>query len=341
MLNDTRVKFEGYLAQVAKLNAVASALQKFSVAPAVQQKLEKKIQQSSAFLSSINVIGVTNQEGEKLGLGVGSTVASTTDTSKNKRNTTDISNIELVNKYRCEQTNFDWHIGYGKLDAWAEQPEFQTMLAEAIAQRQALDRVMIGWNGIARAATSDRAAHPLLQDVNKGWLQQIRENAPQRVMSHGSLAADKIKVGAGGDYENLDALVFDLVNEFLDEWHQEDTGLVVICGRRLLADKYFPIINQQQANTEKLAADMIVSQKRIGNLPAVRVPNFPANGLLVTRLDNLSVYFQKGARRRQVKEASEWDRVENYESSNEAYVVEDYGMTALAENIELLPVPKA
>lgn len=334
MRNETRVKFHAYLDQVAKLNGVASAIQKFVVAPSVQQKMEQKIQQSSEFLGKVNITGVIDQEGEKLGLGVGSSVASTTDTTKGKRITTDISNIELVNKYRCEQTNFDWHIGYNKLDAWARQEGFQTMIRDAILKRQALDRITIGWNGRARAATSDRVANPLLQDVNKGWLQQIRDNAPQRVMTHGATAG-KITVGQGGDYTNLDALVFDLVNEMLDEWHQEDTGLVVICGRKLLGDKYFPIINQTQANTEKLAADIIVSQKRIGNLPAVQVPFFPANGLFVTRLDNLSIYFQEGTRRRQVKEASESDRVENYESSNEAYVVEDYGMAAMAENIVL------
>ncbi len=40
----------------------------------------------------------------------------------------------------------------------------------AIIKRQALDRIMIGFNGVSRAKTSDRSANPLLQDVNKGWL---------------------------------------------------------------------------------------------------------------------------------------------------------------------------
>lgn len=334
MRNETRVKFNAYLEQVAKLNGVDSATKKFNVSPSVQQTMEQKIQASSEFLSKINIEPVIDQEGEKLGLGVGGTVASTTDTKNGKRVTTDIANVDELNKYRCEQTNFDWHIGYGKLDAWARQAAFQTMLRDAILKRQALDRITIGFNGRSRAATSNRVNNPLLQDVNKGWLQQLRDNAPARVMDHGAVAG-KITVGQGGDYANLDALVFDLVNELLDEWHQEDTGLVVLCGRKLLGDKYFPIINKDQANTEALAADMIVSQKRIGNLPAVQVPYFPANGLLVTRLDNLSIYYQDGTRRRHVREAPDADRVENFESSNEAYVVEDYGMAALAENIVL------
>ncbi|CAJ5223331.1 Phage major capsid protein [Burkholderia pseudomallei] len=78
-----------------------------------------------------------------------------------------------------------------------------------------------------------------------------------------------------------------------------------------------------------------MSQKRIGNLPAVRVPFFPKRALMVTKLSNLSIYYQEGARRRTLKEVPERDRIENYESSNDAYVVEDFGCGCVAENIEL------
>ena len=82
-----------------------------------------------------------------------------------------------------------------------------------------------------------------------------------------------------------------------------------------------------------LAADVIISQKRIGNLPAVRVPYFPADAMLITKLENLSIYFQLGGRRRHVKEEPEKNRIANYESSNDAYVIEDYGLGCLVENI--------
>jgi len=105
-----------------------------------------------------------------------------------------------------------------------------------------------------------------------------------------------------------------------------------------LHDKYFPMVNKGQAPTEALATDIIVSQKRIGGLPAVRVPSFPANAMLITRLDNLSIYFQNGGRRRRVVDEPKADRVENYESSNDAYVIEDDGLAALVENIVLQDV---
>ena len=121
---------------------------------------------------------------------------------------------------------------------------------------------MIGFNGIKRAKTSDRTIHPKLQDVNIGWLQKIRQDAPTHMMdkitdNQGRVTSSTIRIGEKGDYKNLDALV-------MDEVYQDDTDLVIICGRSLLADKYFPIVNKEQVNSEMLAADMIISQKRLG-----------------------------------------------------------------------------
>ena len=103
----------------------------------------------------------------------------------------------------------------------------------------------------------------------------------------------------------------------------------------MLADKYFPIVNQQQANTEALAADLIISQKRMGGLQVIRAPFFPTGTLLITRLDNLSIYWQEGTRRRAVIDNPKRDRIENFESVNEAYVIEDYRGVALIENIKV------
>lgn len=58
MRNDTRKLYTGYLGQVAKLNGVDSAGATFNVDPTIQQRLETKIQESSEFLTKINIIGV-------------------------------------------------------------------------------------------------------------------------------------------------------------------------------------------------------------------------------------------------------------------------------------------
>lgn len=340
MKKQTRFAFNAYLSQLARIYSVeiAELSSKFSVEPSVAQTLEDTIQQSAAFLTLVNVIAVAEQSGQLLGLGVGSTIAGTTDTGSKDREPTDPTAMTDI-EYKCEQTNFDTAITYAKLDMWAKFQDFQTRIRDAIVKRQALDRIMIGFNGVKRAKTSDRAANPLLQDVNKGWLQKLREDAPDNVMGSttkdGVTTAGAVKVGKGGDYANLDALVMDAVNELIDPIFQDDDELVVICGRELLSDKYFPLVNGEQANTEKLAADLIISQKRMGGLQAVRAPYFPANALMVTRLDNLSVYWQEDTRRRSVIDNPKRDRIENFESVNEAYVVEDYRCAALIENITI------
>jgi P2 family phage major capsid protein len=331
MQNKTRELFNAYLDHLAKLSGVIDATKKFAVAAAVQQTLESRMQESSAFLKSINVAPVTEQQGEKLGLGIGGPIAGTTDTNVKARTTIDPTDLDAIG-YLATQTNFDTHISFAKLDMWAKFPDFQTRIRDLILVRQALDRIMIGFNGVSRAASSDRAANPLLQDVNKGWLQKYREGAAQRVMDHGA-APDKITIGATGDYKNLDALVYDAKSSLVDPWHRQDTQLVAILGDALMADKYFPILNRDNAPTEQIAADMVISQKRVGGLPAVTVPYFPADAVFITRLDNLSLYFQEGSRRRTVVENASRDRIENFESSNDAYVVEDFGAGCLVENV--------
>lgn len=333
MRNETRIAFNAYLAQIATLNGVPSANEKFTVTPTVQQRLESKIQESSDFLGRINIVGVTEQQGAKLGLGVGSTIASTKDTTIADRTPTDPSSLDETG-YNCTQTNYDTALRYAKLDMWAKFPNFQTLLRDAILKRQALDRMTIGFHGTSRAATSNRVANPLLQDVNIGWLQKYRTDAAARVMDEGAnVGAVRIGAAAGRDYYNLDALVFDVVASLIEPWYRSDPNLVVILGRDLLHDKYFPLVNQTQAATETLASDIIISQKRVGGLQAVSVPYFPDGALQVTTLDNLSIYWQEGARRRTVVDNAKRDQIENYESSNDAYVVEDYGRGCVVENI--------
>jgi P2 family phage major capsid protein len=333
MKKHTRLAFDKYAQRLAQLNDTASVAQTFGVDPSIQQKLETKIQESSEFLGKINVIGVTELEGDKLGLGISGPIAGRTNTDKGDRKTRDLASLD-DQRYRCEKTNFDTHIKYQTLDAWAKFPDFQQRIANVILQRQALDRMVIGFHGTSVAADTDIVKYPMLEDVNIGWLEHYRRQAPQRVLHEGKTPG-KVVIGAGGDYANLDATVFDALN-LLDPWYQKDAGLVAIVGRALLHDKYFPLVNTKQAPTETLAADIVISQKRIGGLQAATVPYFPDNTILITRFDNLSIYWQESARRRRVVDEAKRDRIENYESSNDAYVIEDYGLGAMIENIELV-----
>lgn len=335
MRSDTRFKYNQITQKLADINQVQSVSEKFTVTPSVQQKLEERIQQSSEFLKKINIHLVNEQSGEPIGLGISRPIASRTNTQAKDRQATDPTALDS-RKYFCVQTNFDTAISYKRLDQWAKFKDFYNRFRAVIIKRQALDRIMIGFNGTSVAEETNIVSNPKLQDVNKGWLQKMREENRARVLTEGASSAGKITIGKAGHYKNLDALVMDMNSELIDEVHQENPDLVVLCNRKLLADKYFPLVNKDQENTEKLAADMILSQKRMGNLPVYAVPFFPENALFITTFDNLSLYVQEGARRRHVLDNPKRDQIENYESSNEDYFIEDLGLCALAENIEIL-----
>lgn len=339
MKNATRLVFNALLDQVAKVNNVPSASEKFDVQPSVQQTMENRIQESSDYLRLVNVQPVTERIGEKLGLGIKGPTASRTDTTDNKRrNPREMHDLD-AKPYECHQTNFDTSIKYATLDAWAHFPDFQPRVSGMLVQQQALDRLMIGWNGTKAAANTDFTNNPLLQDVNKGWLQTLREQAPAQVMKEGAAGVGEIRVGPGGHYVNLDALVYDAI-QILAPWFQEDTGLRVHVNRKLLHDKYFPKINQEQRATDELATQVLVSQKLMGGLTALGLPYFPGGSLLITRPDNLSIYYQTGGRRRLLKDEPEYDRIADYQSSNDAYVVERLRGAVLIENIVLGEWPK-
>ena len=336
MQNSTRVLFSAYLAQLASLNGVASASTKFNVEPSVQQRLESRMQESAGFLGLINVMGVREQIGEKIGMGVTGPIASRTDTSGNgERSTRDVKDL-TSDDYIAKQTNYDTHIRYATLDAWAKFPDFQARLRDAIVRQQALDRITVGFNGASAAATTNLVANPLLQDVNIGWLQHIRTKAPARYIDEVVAASGKVEVGTGGDYKNLDELVYEAVHSLLDPWYRQSPDLRVLIGSGIQTGYIQPQIADNPLPTEREALSRLIAQSRIGGVPAIAVPQMPEGSILITIPKNLSIYFQEGSRRRAVVDAPKRDRIENYESSNDAYVVEDFGAACLIDNVEFV-----
>lgn len=331
MRNDTRQEFNRYAKRIAQLSGVPSATEAFAVEPSVQQTLESKIQESSAFLSAINIQGVDELKGQKLGMGVSGPIVKRTDVSAKDRATSDVTTLD-ENGYECVRMEFDTHISWSQLDAWAKFPDFQLRVRNAIVKRQALDRILVGFNGTSAAAETDPVANTLRQDVNIGWLQKYRDHAPERVLTEGA-ATGEIRVGPGGDYANLDELVFAVTRELIDPWYRGDMALRVLTGDELMTDKYLPLVRDYQQPSEQQALDMVISQKRMGGVQGAQVPYFPDGTLLITAPENLSLYWQNGSRRRYMQDNPKRNRVENYESSNDAYVVEDYGFGCLVENI--------
>ena len=319
---------------IADTYGVQRASKMFSVDPSVAQELNDAITAKADFLERINIIPVSEIKGEKVFIGVNGPVTGRTNTKTADRQAKDASALENTT-YELVDTQSDVGLPYAKIDAWAKFPDFQDRYSAAVQKRIAQDRIVIGFHGKTAAPQTDLDANPKLQDVNKGWLQQLREDAPQQVLKEGKNAG-MITLGAGGDYANLDALVHD-TKQMVDEILREDGDLVAIIGSDLLAaDKAKLYTKQGDTPTEKERIENAQVIATYGGLPAFSVPNFPVNAVLVTSWDNLSIYYQDTSWRKQTVDNPKRSRVEDYNSRNEGYVIEQMEKIALTENVELV-----
>lgn len=306
----------------------------FSVEPTIAQELNDAITAKADFLQRINVVLVTEIKGQKVFLGTSGPVTGRTNTKTTDREAKDASALDQ-DTYELSSTESDVSLSYAKIDAWAKFPDFHQKYSAAVQKQIALDRIMTGFHGTHAAVQTDITLYPLLQDVNKGWLQQAREQIPAQVLKEGKVAG-KVTMGAGGDYENLDSLVHD-TKQMVDERVRDGGDLVAIIGSDLLAaDKAKLYAHQGGTPTEK---ERIESQQVIatyGGLPSFSVPNFPVNAVLVTSFDNLSIYVQDSSWRKQTVDNPKRSRVEDYNSRNEGYVIEQLEKFALTENVEVI-----
>jgi len=234
--------------------------------------------------------------------------------------------------YECFKTDQDSYISYKLLDMWAKFPNFAEVYQKHLLQQMARDRLMIGWNGTHAGTNTDLASYPLLQDVNVGWLQKIREDKPAHVVSGVKVSGDANATNP--DFKTLDAMILD-AKTVLADWYQNSSDLVVITASDLVSDKYVSVANTVDKPTEYNALPSLLSNKTLGNLTAITPSFFPDRSVLVTSINNLSHYYQNTSRRRSIVEQPESDRVVDFSSINECYVVEDYDKCVLIEGIQL------
>lgn len=325
----------------------------FAIDPSVEQQLEQKMTEQVGFLNQINVMPVDQLQGAVLGLFADQMIASGIGNPDTRRSPVDISGMD-DRSFQLYETLFDTMMRWNKIDTWAKFPNFIQLYSNAVATAVAQSRIAIGFNGdhrFAANAASDKAAYPLGQDINIGWLQRLRLTRPDHVMGRVNVTAGgittatgvaaPIEIGATETFKNIDALAYDLISG-LPSWARQSTELVVIVSQDLVDEKYFPMINRSLSSTidggkstsDQVVADIVMSAKQIGGRPAAVVPYFPEGTMFVTPLKNLSLYYQSGARRRYIRDEPEYRRgLVDYNSSNEGYVIESTDHAALAENI--------
>lgn len=95
------------------------------------------------------------------------------------------------------------------------------------------------------------------------------------------------------------------------------------------------MVDREEKPTERLALEVLMAKKELGGRQAGRVPFMRPASILITPLDNLSIYEHEGTRRRTIVDNAKRDQVETYESVNEDYVVENHDFALLIENIQI------
>ena len=293
-------------------------IESFSVPELMEQRLNEAVQASSAFLQRINVVGVTDVIGQNVVAGVNTGLAKRTDTSSKDRKP---DNHELDGiEYRCYVTEFDYMLTYALLDAWSrDKTKLLKIFSNSVTQRMALDRIKIGFYGKTAAKETNRTTNKNLEDVNIGWIKLLETYNATNYLKEGATPG-KIKIGSGSgsDFKNLDQLTYDVYSMISED---ELTGSeVAIVGRELVAND----MNENLAKIDASNKEHIqLLNKSYGTLPAAMVPGFPKKGLLVSDLKNLSIYWQKGSTRRRTIDNAARSRIDNFISSNEAYMLEN------------------
>ncbi|NBF13567.1 phage major capsid protein, P2 family [Pseudomonas sp. Fl4BN1] len=320
---------------IAETYGVELPSKQFSVEPSIAQELNEAITAKADFLERINVFGVSEIKGQKVFIGTTGPVTGRTNTKTTDREVKDASALDH-STYELSSTESDVGLPYAKIDAWAKFPDFHQKYSAAVQKQIALDRIMVGFHGTHAAVQTDLEKYPMLQDVNKGWLQQARELIPAQVLQEGVKGSGKVKVGAGGDYANLDELVHD-TKQMVDERLRDGGDLIAIIGSDLMASAQGKLYAKQgEVPTEKERIEDAQVIDTYGGLPSFIVPFFPVNAVLVTSFDNLSIYYQDSSWRKQTVDNPRRSRVEDFNSRNEGYVIEQLEKFALTENVEVL-----
>lgn len=319
MKKSTRKQFNAYLDQIGKVNDVENTAVQFNVVPTAVQGLQDLIVEQSTFLPKVNVFTVDHQSGENIKAGIVGPASGRTDTSNNNRRQP--KNALTLEKYGYElaQTNTDMSLTYAKLDAWHHLGDLNARIRSYTAAQIANDREIVGWYGESVAKNTDISANPMLQDVNKGWLQYMRDYKSENILTEGDTTGE-IRFGDGGDYEGLDHAISDLISTMPVFLRNK---LVALIGDDLIMDEKRRLYKEISLTpTEKNSATQ--SLMKFGGVDSWETPsNFPARGLVITSYDNLSIYLQADSWRRNLKEESEFDRWMDYNSRNEGYVVEE------------------
>ncbi len=325
MRHNTRALYNAMLLNMAETYGVETVAEVYNVEPTIEQELTDKIVASDEFLSRINVLFVDDIKGQKV-LGSANVVkGKRTDTSAGDRQPSNLLSLGSMN-YELSETEFDVALPWATIDAWSKFEDFQDKYGEWVRKSIALSRIQTGFYGTEIASVTSTVDKTMGEDTNKGWFQLLREyNAGSQFITD-----TEIKIGSaeGNTYPNIDSAVHDLLQAISPE--HRSPMLEVFVGEDLVADEKARLYAAHgNTPTEKERGIIEASVTTFAGLPRGKTPAyFPGKGILITDPMNLSIYIQSGSIRRYQMDNPKRKQVEDYNSANEGYVIEDENAAA-------------
>ncbi|MFH0274901.1 phage major capsid protein, P2 family [Vibrio jasicida] len=302
----------------------------FDVTPPKEIKLREAIIEGSEFLKKINVMDVDQTEGDAVTVG--------TDEMATGRAALDDGRFQGAgvgmtgNAYKLQETDTMVKMSWLQQAAWinaGSQGQFNRLVASYTNQQIAADIVKVGWNGREAKRPTDPSTYPLGQDVNEGWQAHVERLAPEQIVKddgegnpiyfdpEGTKDADGKPLYT---YKTLDAMASDLINSVLAPKYRSSPDLVVLVGHDLIAAAQYKLYSEADKPSEHNDAQKL--DKSIAGRPAYVPAYFPGNRMVVTSYKNLSVYNQRGTKRRKVRDNDDKARMESTYWRMEDYMVE-------------------
>ena len=281
------------------------------------EKVENILKQGigkNAFLRLITVKFVDDIHNKAYELSL--PLVSTTDIEKHER--TPKNYIQGNVPFECKQINLDVTLPYADLDKFAEV-DFEQAINNELGAEFSQNLVMIGFHGKQRANDSDPEQNPLGQDVAKGWIAQLKEH-------------NQTLDASAHQGKNTNALI-QLALEKLPLKLRESGALVAICGANVMPNARVNIGHDDLKNGTH--NNVMPVQTLMGGLKAVNVSYFPRNGILITPLANLALYFTKNTSRLFFINRPERNVEEVYFSTSLDFLLENHRHAVYIDGLEV------
>ena len=329
-------EYSTHLVTAYELESADELKHEFSVSSPMETKLKRALLDSVEFLRMITTMDVQQIKGQVVKVG---NYAIATGRKKNGRFVSDQDvdghTYELVETDSCSV------VTWAMLASWANAGsvnEFMRMMSENATTRYALDILRVGFNGVSVADTTNPKTNPLGEDVNKGWHQIVKENAPDQIVTDEIYFNPDAGVLKDKEYKTLDAIVTEIKNTLIHPSLRQHPQLAVLIGSDLTAAAQTKLMNQADKPSERVSAQQM--DKSIGGLPAYTPPFFPSKRIVVTIPSNLHAYTQSGTRKRASENVQDRKQHEDKYWRFEGYGIEEFEAYAAVEEVTIGAQPE-